>query len=281
MIFEVKFEGGLAEFHKIPAYDGTKSLEGLTRSLMIVSTYLVEGRVRRKNFGQVPLHFHLTAHRPGSFDVLYEIAYTAAVYGGPVLAGGVASNLLTDLLKTIFRRVTGADADQETPETVQHLEAERGGDVAALAEAIEPSVRLAHNVINHGVVNININQNAAPPAAPLVQLNAETKRYVWENVINDEIRVRLFSVGSFNANQGTGRAFDLELGRSIPFELANNVDRITVDTLLQSISSYTRTRRLGDDLRSAIAIRYTSVDSVDGRLKKIRILSARNEMRDL
>ncbi|MGR6429396.1 DUF7946 domain-containing protein [Rhizobium sp. PAMB 3174] len=278
MLIEVKFEGGLAEEHKIPAYEGTKSLEGLTRSLLIVFNYLVEGRVRRKEFGRAPLTFNLIAQRPGSFETIYEIAYGAAVYGGPVLGMAVAGNLLTDLLKTVYRRVTGGAEDGDVPNSVVQLEAARGGDVAALTEAVEPSIRLGHNVINHGVMNINIYQSGAPVDQPLAALNPRTKKYVWENVINDGVRVKLFSIGSFNANQGTGRAFDLEEGRSIPFELAKDVDRRTVDTLLSSISSYTRKRRLGDDLRSAVALRYTSVDAVDGRIKKIRIITARNEI---
>eukprot|EP01037_Dinobryon_pediforme_P017870 gene17870-18099_t len=114
MLIAVKFEGGLADAHRIPAYDGTK---------------------------------------PGSFETLYEIAYDAAVIGGPVAAGlasGVAGNLLTDLLKTVYRRVTGS-AEPETPESVSELEANRAGDVAALVDAVEPAVRLGHNgkIIQH------------------------------------------------------------------------------------------------------------------------------------
>lgn len=102
------------------------------------------------------------------------------------------------------------------------------------------------------------------------------------NVEDRELRVKLFSVASFNANQGTGRAFDLEEGRSIPFRLKPDADRLTVDTLLSSISSYTKKRRLGDDhLRSAIAIIYTCVRAVDGRVKKITIDRARSDISQL
>ncbi|MBB4288810.1 hypothetical protein GGE16_000826 [Rhizobium leguminosarum] len=281
MLLEVKFEGGLAEQHKIPAYEGTKSLEGLTRSMLIVANFLVEGRVRRKEFGRIPLTFNLLAQRPGSFESLYEIGYQAAVIGAPVAGGlalGAGGNLLYDLFKVVYRRVTGGN-EEAIPASVQELEVERGGDVAALIEAVEPSVRLGHNVINHGVMNINLNVQAAAPA-PIVQFNPQTKQYMWESVINNDIRLKLFSMASFNANQGTGRAFDLEEGRSVPFELGSDVDRLSVDTLLGSISSYTRRKRLGDDLRSAVAVMYTSVEAADGRIKKIRILAVRNEIQD-
>lgn len=281
MLLEVKFEGGIAEQHRIPAYEGTKSLEGLTRSMLIITNFLVEGRVRRKEFGRVPITFNLVAQRPGSFESLYEIGYQAAVIGGPIAGGlamGAAGNLLYDLFKVVYGRVTGGP-DEPNPGSVVELEEERGGDVAALIEAVEPSVRLAHNVINHGVMNINIHAPAVAPA-PIVNFTPQTKQYMWESVINNDVRLKLFSMASFNANQGTGRVFDLEEGRSVPFELSTDVDRQSVDTLLGSIASYTRRRRLGDDLRSAIAVMYTSVEAADGRIKKIRILAARNEIQD-
>lgn len=281
MLLEVKFEGGLAEQHKIPAYDGTKSLEGLTRSILIVTNFIVEGRVRRREFGQVPLTFNLLAQQPGSFASLYEVAYEAAVIGAPIaggLAAGIAGNLLTDLLKTVYRRVTGG-VEVDVPASIQELEAARGGDIAALVDAIEPAVRIGHNVINHGVMHININQGAAAPQAPrIAHFDRQTKEYMWTSVINNDIRVKLFSIASFNANQGTGRAFDLEEGRSIPYELTTETDRESVETLLNSIGSYARRRRLGDDLRSAVAVKYTSVQAADGRTKKIRILGVRNEI---
>lgn len=275
----IKFEGGLADQHKIPAYDGAKSIEGLSRSILIVSNYLVEGKVRRRNFGTVPLDFNIIAHRPGSFETLFDIAYGAAVYGGPI-AAGIAGNLLTDLLKSIYKRVTGQEGD-DIPDRVAAHEAERAGDVAALVEAVEPSIRLGHNVINHGVININVTTPQNPDAGPITEFNRDTKSFVWESVINNEVRAKLFSVGSFNANNGTGRAFDIEEGRTIPFELVRSVDRETVNTLLSSISSYTRSRRLGDNIGSAIAIRYTSIDALDARVKKIRVLRARPTLDNL
>ncbi|WP_158704416.1 hypothetical protein [Rhizobium sp. NXC24] len=230
----------------------------------------------------MPLTFNLVSQQPGSFESIYEIAYQAAVIGAPVLgdlAGGVAGNLLTDLIKTVYRRVCGNVDD--VSDQVAALEDARPGDIGALVDAAEPSIRLAHNVINHGVMNINIQQLTINAPNQLAALTPATKQYVWQNVINNAVRLKLFSIASFNANQGTGRAFDLEQGRSIPFELSSDVDRVSVDTLLSSIGSYTRRRRLGDNLSSAVAVKYTSVDALDNRMKKIRILKVRNEIIDL
>ncbi|NGO53493.1 hypothetical protein [Allomesorhizobium camelthorni] len=233
MLLDVKFEGNLADLHKLPAYDGTQSLVGITRTILIVANYIVEGKVRRREFGNVPLTFNLIAQKPGSFESLYEVDWQAAAIVG-ALGAGVAGNLLTDLLKAIYSRATGVAVADE-PENIRALEATRGGDVAALVDAVEPSIRLGHNVINHGAITININN--VTERMQIANLNPGTKRYVWESVINNEIRTKLFSIGSFNANNGTGRAFDLEEGRSIAFELEKDVDRESVNALLVSINS--------------------------------------------
>lgn len=277
MLLEVKFEGQIADEHKIPAYDGVQSLTGITRSVLIVANYIVEGKVRRREFGQVPLTFNLLAQQPGSYETLYEVVWQGGVIAG-ILGGGVAGNLLTDLLKTVYRRATGTAVAAE-PQSIQQLEEVRGGDLAALVDATEPSIRLGHNVINHGAITININNRTQ--GQQIANFNPQTKQFVWESVINNTIRTKLFSIGSFNANTGSGRAFDLEEGRSIVFELEREADRATVNALLSSINSYTIRRRLGDNLTSAVALRYTSVDAIDGRLKKIRVQKARNEIADL
>jgi hypothetical protein len=283
MLVSVNFTGGLADAHKLPAYDGSKSLEGLSRSLLIITNYLVEGRVRHREFGRVPITFNIVAQQPGSFETVFEIAYTAAVLSGPLLqdvTSSVASDLLTDLIRSTFKKATG-QTDDITPASLGRLESERGGDLEALVDAVEPALRQSHTVINHGVAHITIN-NYATPEGTIAVLNRNTKSYMLENVDDRKLRVKLFSVGSFNANQGTGRAFDLEEGRSIPFRLGHNVDRTTVDTLLASISSYTRKRRLGDEhLQSAIALVYTCVRTADGRVKKITIEKARSDIGQL
>jgi len=282
VLLDVNFSGGLADAHRLPAYDGAKSLEGITRSLLIISNFLVEGRVRHREFGRVPLTFNIVAQQPGSFQTIFEIAYTTAVIGGPILQEVVtsaASELLADLIRTTVKRATGRDDGSPSPEFIR-LDRERGGDLEALVDAVEPALRQSHTVINHGVTNITIN-NYNYPSLPMARLDRDTKGYMWDNVIDDAVRIKRFSIASFNANQGTGRAFDLEEGRSIPFRLAPDVDRQTVETLLNSIAHYTRRRRLGDNLASAIVILYTCVLSVDGRVKKITIQKARAEIPEL
>lgn len=273
MQISVRFSGDVAEKHRMPAYEGLQSLTGISRSILICTNYLAEGRVRRRDFEYDRTRLDIVHTKTGSIDFIFE--YLPVTLGA--IAGGIAGNLAYDLLKTTFNRVIGTK--DESSEVVQKLEERRPGDIEALAEAIEPAIRLGHNVINYGVLNVNI--SAPQSSEKIASFDSKTKISVWTNAINNSYRSKLFSIGSYNANSGIGRAFDLEEGRSITFEIDKDADIRTTSTIINSISNYAMSKKSGDRLRSAIAILYTSVDSPDGRLKKIRILKARSELADL
>jgi hypothetical protein len=273
--FLVKFEGEMAEGHRLPAYEASKSFYGISRSLLIAMNYLDEGRVRRREFTSRGFRIDLVAQRAGSFDTFYEIITNPALMTlGATLGLGVAGNLLTDFLKTVFRRSVGQAGDA----SIERLETEgklNPGDLSALEDAIEPAMREAHTAINRGagqIIIISGHHN-------VVSLDRSTKEYVWTSHVDQTIKTKLFSIASYNANQRSGRAFDFDLGKTIPFEIANDADRETFSVVLSSISSYAL-RRLGDDIRSAIAIKYTSTVSAEGKIKKLLILEARKNLED-
>jgi hypothetical protein len=175
--------------------------------------YLDEGKIRHRDFKSRGFHIDLVAQRPGSFDALYEIVTNPGVMAvGGTLALGVTGNLLTDFLKTIFRRSVGqsGEASIEELETQGKL---NPGDLSALEDAIEPAMKEAHTVINRGagqIIIINGDQN-------VVSLDRSTKQYVWTSRLDETIKTKLFSIASYNANQRSGRAFDFELGKTISF----------------------------------------------------------------
>lgn len=271
-----KFSGGLASQHKLPAYEATQSLYGIARSALIATNYLAEGRVRRREFSPHSFQLNIVANQPGSFETVFELITdptAMTVLGG--LGIGVGGNFATDFIKSIWRRAIGQKAEP----IVEELEAREklnAGDVAALVDAVEPAMREAHKSIGHGASNIVIISGDHN----VVTFNTASKEYVNSSIRDDTVNVKLFSIGSFNANSGYGRAFDLEEGRTIAFQLARDVDRITINTILSSIASYARRRRLGDELASAVAIKYNAVVSTDERVKKLIVLAARPNIKD-
>lgn len=265
-----KFTGGAAKQHKLPAYEAVQSLYGISRSLLIIANYLSEGRVRRRDFKPQAFELNIVAHQEGSFETVFELLTSPEAM--TICSGiglGVAGNFVTDFIKSMWRRSVGEEADQSI-ENMEREEALNAGDLEALVDAIEPAMREAHKSINFGASNILIIRGDNN----IVTLNSKTKDYVNSSYIEDIVRIKLFSVASFNANSGYGRAFDFEEGRTIPFQLMPDADRPTIETILSSMASYTRRKRLGDNLASAVAFQYNAVISSDGRVKRLKVIRA-------
>ncbi len=204
--FIARFEGDLADQHRLPAYPASQSLYGISRSLIIPVNYLFERKVRRKNFRTEAYRIEIVAQQPGSFETVFEII-TDPLFVSATLSvtAGVAGQFLYDFIKAIFKRATG----QGSVDSIDELESDGrldGGDTAAIVDAIEPAMRYAHNTIGEGASHITIISGDHNT----INLNSDTKRYVNQSTIDDEIRIKSMSVASFNANTGYGRAFDFE-----------------------------------------------------------------------
>jgi hypothetical protein len=272
----IKFSGDRAEQHVLPAFDAAESLDGISKSLLIPINYLFEGRVRHKNFQYQGYTIDLVAVRPGSVEALFRINLAPEQMVLLKEVGiGLGVNLIYDFLKAIYARTIGKKA----PNRIEQLESQRqlnSGDMAAIEDAALPSIKRAHTVINKGADSIFIFSDQ--PVA--VRFDAISKSYVQNSVGNYEVRSKIVSVASYNANSRYGRVFDYEQGKTVPFDLTTQADGKTITTILGSITDYALAKR-SDRVKSAIAIQYTSVDSVDGRIKKLIIHKARKELSDL
>ena len=134
-----------------------------------------------------------------------------------------SSEFVEKFLASTLRRSVGETADP-TVEELEALDSLNAGDTSALVDAIEPAMKSAHTVINHGASKIEV----LTPKAELAVLDAETKRYVWTSRPDDEVQEKLLGIASYNANSREGRAFDYDLGKTIPFSIARGADRTTV-----------------------------------------------------
>ena len=275
-LLNAKFSGGVAETHKLPAYEAAQSFYGISRATLITLNYLTEGRVRRRDFSARGFQINLIANREGSFESIYEIILNPEMM---VVAAGVGlyatSEFVENFLAGTIRRSVGLSA----PPQIEQLEAEDildTGDTSALVDAIEPAIKSAHTVINHGAGRVDL----LTRESHLGGLDTETKRYIWTSRPDDEIHEKLLGIASYNANSREGRAFDYELGKTIPFSIAKGADRRTIAEVLKSITSYAL-RREGENIGSGAAIRFTRILSGDERTKKIIILKARQEFGDL
>lgn len=274
--FIAKFEGGFAENHTLPAYGASQSIYGIARSQLVILNFLCERKVRRKNFGYDGYDIQLRTPRAGSFEFLFEIALSPAalnMYGA--LGLGVGGNLLTDLLKGIYRKAIGKNEENIWDRAVSEGLIKEG-DFGALVEAITPALKSAHQIVGGGATNINININGN---GNVVKFDENSKEFLTSFVIDSRTRAKEFSIGAFNANQGDGRAFDFDLGQLITFDFVTGIDRQSIELVTESVGKYALRRF--EDINARVAARYTSINALDGTIKKMRFSQVRRSLNEL
>lgn len=278
-IIVAKFEGRSADAHRLPAYQATESMFGIAKAITMSANYLFEDRVRRRRFENSQFRLDILTQREGSFETVFDLVFDPELLtalGFVAVPGAIAGTLATDFIKSMFQKAVG----KNPLPSIAALENERklsDGDIAALVEAIEPALKQAHKTIGGGASTITINTGDHSP----VTFDQSTKNYITYNENNINVRVKSFSVGSFNANTGYGRVFDFEEGRTIPFQLPKKVDSQTLDALLFSFNAYSLNKLGGLEGESSIYIQYTSVDSLDGVAKQIFPKLARRNLNDI
>lgn len=269
-------QGGDADRHVIPAYAGSKTIYGISRSLIIITNFLAEGKLRKKDYDFSKFSIEMETPKRGSFELTFLLNYPVESTIATVVAGGVAGNFAYDILKNCFKALTGQKTD--VPERLTAALEKGNASFERLLEAVEPAARETHSLINNGVINININSRSSEEN---LLLNSETKEYIWGNVIDRNLRSKLFSVSRFDPNSRIGMVFDFEEKRPITFQLEKNVDERTVESIIWSQSEYTRKRILNKETDSAVAFLFSSLNAIDGRAKKIFPVRVRREIREL
>lgn len=135
----VSLTGGQSDQHEVPAFTALDSAHGVSQALMMIIHYAQTGEIRRRNFKDLDVQLSLKTTREGSYEFVFEFAqyapYLVEVYGK-----GLA-NASWKLVETVFNRATGLNgsAEIEEAESDGRISA---GDLGALIQAVEPSVRV-------------------------------------------------------------------------------------------------------------------------------------------
>lgn len=271
----VSLQGGQSETHVVPAFTALDSAHALSQALMMVLHFAQTGEIRRRNFKDLDIKLDLKTTKEGSFEFVFEFAqfapYLAEAYGK-----GIA-NASWKLIETVFNRATGLSGSEEIEEAESDGRI-NAGDLGALVQAVEPSVRRAHSVVNHGASNVNIFINGD---SNVVRLDSESKEYMYESIFNDETRSQRFLVTSFDGRNRTGRLFDLEREQAFTFDLLAEADRKSLTVIVDAARAYAlRIKGKFDENMEAVCA-FTSVDAADGRQKRLKVFAAARDFDQL
>ena len=264
--FKLKLTGDTADAHQFQGYDGYMALAGFAWVLSLSSNYVETGVIRQR--GEFPGRDAVRAYAPESGSVVVEFIVELQSNPEQIFALAGAGLSSTALLYAVVKRVLARNLGEASPEAdavLAPLLIRREGDLAALAAISESPIRQAHSVIGRGADEIQISGGFNV----LNRFNRETKAYVQSDIIDDEVRVKNFSVASFNANSGYGSVFDLDLGHIVPFSIPRDRVKRLGPAFSWGLDQYTH----GNGM--LITMSYTSILAMDRRPKRYIVQSAR------
>ncbi|WP_287980516.1 hypothetical protein [Sphingomonas sp.] len=176
----------------------------------------------------------------------------------------MATNAIYDLSKLTLSKAIGEEPTSIS-QPIEQLNEAKSGDIDALVEAIEPALKKAHYGIGETAAEIIIQESKSKKI--VVKFNAHSKSYLKDNIEgNDDVQD--VAISALNVNDRTGRAYFLDLKRTIPFRVSRDGDPKTVSILSAGINRY------ANRIPAPIRIVFSRIESVDGRLKRIIILKA-------
>ena len=254
----LRFEGLDADDGRLEAFSGIESAAGIARSLTLIAHYAATGQVRQRFPFDEAVQFYLTGTDTGSFS--WKLVLN--VVGG--LALGMTGNALYDLSRLVLSKAIGQEPGHISTQ-VQDINERRSGDIDALVEAIEPALKKGHYGIGETARTIKIEEDSSRKV--IVTFDSDSKRYLADDIKAD-VDQQDVSISALNVNDRTGRAYFLDLKRTIPFRVARDADPATMTTLSTALDSYARKHP------APVKITFRRIEAVDGRLKRLIISGA-------
>ncbi|WP_139810012.1 hypothetical protein [Sphingomonas azotifigens] len=254
----ISFRGKDADEGHLDAFAGIESAAGVARALALIGHYAATGTVRHRYPFDTNVKFFLEGTEEGSFNWKVALSITGS------LALGLSTNAVYDLAKLSIGRAIGEEPTAVSAE-VQKLNRERGGDIEALIEAVEPALKKAHYGIGetaHEIVIEEINSKKV-----IIKLDQASKNYLLDSVDGDD-DFQDVSVSALNVNDRTGRAYFHDLKRTVPFRVSSDADPETMTVLSRCLDRYANNKP------APTRIWFTRVEAIDGRLKRVIIFKA-------
>lgn len=261
---ELTLRGGLSDRHEMEGYDGFNSLASAAFAASLVANYVETGEVRHK--GQFKLRHAVLARpmRAGSLITDLTIPLSDGINAKHEVSAGSPVNLFLGLMKRIIGGNVGVETTPLNPETEQAVRA-RGGHIEALVAATEPSLRRAHDVIGDSAKTLEWTSGFNS----IGQLDLRSKAYMNDTVPDRTPRHKDVSVSGFLGNSGRGLVFDRVLGRNIGIVMNRDTLNDVGTVFSYGLDQYMK------KTRNYIRIRYTRMNSSDGRPKRYVIEDAR------
>lgn len=176
----IKYRGGAADSHELPAYDGATSIDGITRAIHIVTHAYMTGESVSRATALKGAGIILRPARQGSF--VFDLVVLMETYPATsASAVALTAPVFYDFIKTAFKRASGILEAEPEHQHLRNLYARKQppplkkppADLDLLAEHLEGSLQAAHRPIGglDGVTTMSVES----PRQNLITFNSETK----------------------------------------------------------------------------------------------------------
>lgn len=264
----VSYNGGLADQHALPGYDGATSIDGITRALHIATHAYMTGEAVSRATALRGSQILLKPARQGSF--LFDLVVLMEAHPATSAAGiALTAQPFYDFIKTAFKRATGfLDAEPQTPHLRNLYDRKEPPplkkppvDMDELAEKLEGSLQAAHRPI--GAEGTIQTISIGTPRQELVRFNSETKD--WVNTNEEAVGLEVFrgNVTRYNALSRNARAFIDQLDRVVPIRPDGDFPYGDLHLLTWSLHG----SNIG--ARNKIDMRARRVVSASGKVKRL------------
>lgn len=212
----IKFTGEEADNHRLEAYEGLKSIDGLIRVARIATHYAATGEVRFRAPYTDLLETHFSVSKEGSFELVFT--QVSKLTRGASRAKDMANSLIN----RIIMRGTGQTAEASLTVGDEKIPS---GDIEAMVEAAEGGLKIAHRWITSSNKKISVNDDNRE-----VKLDINTRSFV-EDIEYGQETTRDVSVAALNVNNRTGRVYLHDAGHTVPFFVHKKADGRTITNL--------------------------------------------------
>lgn len=247
----IRFVGALADEHRVPALAATEAIGGIALAMHRAAFLVARHEARFKGPYASEVQIDLGPPEPGSvwFPLFLDISN-----GLPKAAIRAAS-------KYLFSEATGRGGGK-LPKIIRDIPT---GTTAAAVESVEKPLQRSHNIIVNEGVNIILELGDQGQA----KFDHETAEYLRQTNYDDTLEYRVASISSMRANDRSGRAFIVDMGKNITFKLSDSISAKSVEVLMSSFRRYFS--NFGND---KIRIAFTSMKASDDKIKWVLIESA-------
>lgn len=254
---KISYDGGSASEGMLDIYDAGVSIHGLSRSLAITThAFIHKGEIRRRAERARGAKIYIAPPRHGSFEELVKIVLSHDA--ASAIGYSVAAAAFWDFLKWTWNAALGKSCNPETP-YVKRIADRTEPFIGEMATALESSMADLHRPIESDEkMTIDV---IRPRVGSIVTLDHETLQYVSTRTESEVIEDVSGNVTKYNILSGFGRFFDDGEGRTVSFDIDQDMGADEKRLLTWSMDQ----RNQGHEGKLLIDV--------------VRVLNARNELK--